>query len=70
MGSRESKGILESRLWELNTTISPDTSAITDPTMRGVADKFLGVGETVFDMLQGTAVNSSYFKRNTPPPPP
>ncbi|TEB34460.1 DUF1748-domain-containing protein [Coprinellus micaceus] len=48
---------------------SPDTSAITDPTMRGVADKFLGVGETVFDMLQGTAVNSSYFKRNTPPPP-
>jgi hypothetical protein len=50
-------------------TIRPDTSAITDPTMRGVADKFLGVGETVFDMLQGTAVNSSYFKRNTPPPP-
>ncbi|KAF5341811.1 hypothetical protein D9611_001748 [Ephemerocybe angulata] len=44
---------------------SPDTSGISDPTIRGVADKFLGVGETVFDMLQGTAVNSSYFKRST-----
>lgn len=47
---------------------SPDTTAISDPTMRGVADKFLGVGETVFDILQGTAVNSSYFKRRDVPP--
>ncbi|KAF9474674.1 DUF1748-domain-containing protein [Pholiota conissans] len=42
---------------------SPDTSAITDPTFKSVADKFLGVGETVFDMIQGTVVNSTYFKR-------
>lgn len=47
----------------------PDTSSIQDATIRGVADKFLGVGETVFDLLQGTAVNSSYFKRRDGPPP-
>ncbi|KAI0326481.1 DUF1748-domain-containing protein [Cubamyces sp. BRFM 1775] len=42
-----------------------DTEKISDPTIRGVADKFLGVGETIFDMIQGTAVNSEYFKRNS-----
>ncbi|TFK28213.1 DUF1748-domain-containing protein [Coprinopsis marcescibilis] len=46
---------------------SPDTSTISDPTIRSVADRFLGVGESVFDMIQGTAVNSSYFKRSPPP---
>ncbi|KAF8199501.1 DUF1748-domain-containing protein [Pholiota molesta] len=44
---------------------SPDTSGISDPTVKSVADKFLGVGETVFDMIQATAVNSSYFKRSS-----
>ncbi|KAF4614102.1 hypothetical protein D9613_007698 [Agrocybe pediades] len=43
---------------------SPDATAISDPTIRSVAEKFLGVGETVFDMVQATAVNSSYFKRS------
>ncbi|KIM39699.1 hypothetical protein M413DRAFT_74324 [Hebeloma cylindrosporum] len=43
---------------------SPDASAISDPTIRSVAEKFLGVGETIFDMVQATAVNSSYFKRS------
>lgn len=43
----------------------PDASAISDPTIRSVAEKFLGVGETVFDMIQATAVNSSYFKRDS-----
>jgi len=43
---------------------SPDASAIADPTIRSVAEKFLGVGETVFDMIQATAVNSSYFKKD------
>ncbi|KAF8311696.1 DUF1748-domain-containing protein [Clavulina sp. PMI_390] len=41
----------------------PQTSAISEPTMRSVAEKFLGVGESVFEMAQATAVNSSYFKR-------
>jgi Fungal protein of unknown function (DUF1748) len=44
--------------------LRPDASAIPDPTLRSVAEKFLGVGETVFDMIQATAVNSSYFKRS------
>ncbi|KAH9885781.1 hypothetical protein C8Q73DRAFT_659300 [Cubamyces lactineus] len=42
-----------------------ETEKISDPTLRGVADKFLGVGETIFDMIQGTAVNSEYFKRDS-----
>jgi hypothetical protein len=43
---------------------TPDASIIPDPTVRSVAEKFLGVGETVFDMIQATAVNSSYFKKS------
>ncbi|KAJ8456648.1 hypothetical protein ONZ51_g11995 [Trametes cubensis] len=42
-----------------------ETEKISDPTLRGVADKFLGVGETIFDMVQGTVVNSEYFKRDS-----
>jgi len=44
---------------------TPETSSISDPTLRSVADRFLGVGETIFDMVQATAVNSSYFKKDT-----
>ncbi|KAF8905006.1 hypothetical protein CPB84DRAFT_1772169 [Gymnopilus junonius] len=44
--------------------LAPDASAIPDPTVRSVAEKFLGVGETVFDMIQATAVNSPYFKKS------
>jgi len=44
---------------------TPETSAISDPTIRSLADRFLGVGESVFEMVQGTAVNSAYFKRDT-----
>ncbi|KAF8512237.1 hypothetical protein JB92DRAFT_292407 [Gautieria morchelliformis] len=42
---------------------SPDTPLLHDSTLRAVADKFLGVGETVFDVVQASAVNSGYFKR-------
>jgi len=28
-----------------------------------VAEKFLSIGETVFDVLQASAVNSQYFSR-------
>ncbi|KII84433.1 hypothetical protein PLICRDRAFT_117876 [Plicaturopsis crispa FD-325 SS-3] len=41
----------------------PDSSAIPDATARSVANSFLGVGETIFDIIQSTAVNSPYFKR-------
>jgi len=43
---------------------TPDTNSISDPTMRGVAERFLGFGETVFDMAQATAVNSQYFRKD------
>jgi len=43
---------------------APATNSIQDETIRSIADKYLGVGETIFDMLQGTAVNSQYFKRD------
>ncbi|KAH8118098.1 DUF1748-domain-containing protein [Phellopilus nigrolimitatus] len=41
----------------------PDSTLIGDPTIRSITDRFLGVGETVFDAVQGTAVSSTYFKR-------
>ncbi|KAH7928266.1 DUF1748-domain-containing protein [Leucogyrophana mollusca] len=44
---------------------TPETSGISDPTLRSIADRFLGVGETIFDMAQATAVNSEYFKKDT-----
>lgn len=43
---------------------SPDSTLISDATLKSIADRFLGVGETVFDTVQSTAVSSSYFKRN------
>ncbi|KZT57928.1 DUF1748-domain-containing protein [Calocera cornea HHB12733] len=42
---------------------APDTLLITDPTARSVVDKYLAVGDTIFDLVQATAVNSSYWKR-------
>lgn len=41
----------------------PDVSAISDSTFRGVAERFLGVGESVFDILQAAAVNNNYFTK-------
>ncbi|KAH8825141.1 hypothetical protein DL96DRAFT_1612054 [Flagelloscypha sp. PMI_526] len=43
----------------------PDTHQIPDGTARDVADKFLGIGETIFDIIQATAVNSSYFRKDS-----
>ncbi|KAJ8072557.1 hypothetical protein PQX77_003746 [Marasmius sp. AFHP31] len=43
---------------------TPDASKIEQPALRTAAETFLSVGETVFDMVQGTAVNSQYFKRD------
>ncbi|RDB30990.1 hypothetical protein Hypma_000115 [Hypsizygus marmoreus] len=48
--------------------LSPDASAISNPTVRSVAESFLGAGETVFNVIQSTAVNSSYFKKDPRPP--
>ncbi|KAF8337949.1 DUF1748-domain-containing protein [Cantharellus anzutake] len=43
----------------------PQTSLITEPNVKSIADKFLGVGETVFDVVQAAAINSAYWKRST-----
>ncbi|KAI0046564.1 DUF1748-domain-containing protein [Auriscalpium vulgare] len=42
---------------------APQTESIPDPTLRSVTERYLGIGESIFDMAQATAVNSSYFKR-------
>ncbi|KAH7884606.1 DUF1748-domain-containing protein [Phlebopus sp. FC_14] len=42
-----------------------ETNSISDPTLRSVAERFLGVGETIFDMAQATAINSDYFRKDT-----
>ncbi|KAF8121818.1 hypothetical protein EV363DRAFT_1275841 [Boletus edulis] len=44
---------------------SVETNRISDPTIRSLTDRFLGVGETVFDMAQSTAINSEYFKKDS-----
>ncbi|KAJ6513433.1 hypothetical protein C8R45DRAFT_347294 [Mycena sanguinolenta] len=42
-----------------------NSELISEPNLRSAADKYLGVGESIFDMIQATAVNSTYFKRDT-----
>ena len=44
---------------------SIETEKLSDPTVRSVTEKYLGFGETIFDMVQGTVVNSQYFKRDS-----
>lgn len=44
---------------------SIETNRISDPTIRSLAERFLGVGETIFDMAQATAINSEYFKKDS-----
>ncbi|ETW83190.1 hypothetical protein HETIRDRAFT_316666 [Heterobasidion irregulare TC 32-1] len=43
---------------------TPQTESIADPTIRSVAERYLGIGETIFDVVQATVVNSQYFKRD------
>jgi hypothetical protein len=40
-----------------------NVDAISDETTRGLALRYLGVGEWLFDAARATAVNSSYFAR-------
>ncbi|CAE6425515.1 unnamed protein product [Rhizoctonia solani] len=46
-----------------STGYTPQTNLITEPTLKSVADSVLGLGETVFSVVQGNAVTSAYFKR-------
>ncbi|KIK62622.1 hypothetical protein GYMLUDRAFT_164470 [Collybiopsis luxurians FD-317 M1] len=44
-----------------NSGFSPDLNQITNPSLKSAAETYLGFGETVFGMIQGSAVNSGYF---------
>lgn len=42
---------------------SPDTTQIPESSIRSFADGYLSAGETVFNLVTGQAVTSSYFKK-------
>jgi hypothetical protein len=43
---------------------SLDTEYISNPTVRSWTERYLGVGESMFNTLQGAVVTSPYFKRS------
>jgi hypothetical protein len=43
---------------------SLDTESVSNPTVRSWTEQYLGVGETMFNTLQGAVVTSPYFKRS------
>ncbi|TRM64881.1 hypothetical protein BD626DRAFT_490230 [Schizophyllum amplum] len=43
---------------------TPNPAQIPEGTPRSLFERYLGVGETIFDMAQATAVNSQYFKKS------
>jgi len=43
-----------------------DTERLPDPTTRSVAEKYLGVGEFIFDSTVAAAHASKYFIRSSP----
>lgn len=46
------------------TGLRPDIDRITEPTTKGVLEKYLGVGEFIFDTTVAAARASSYFQRD------
>ncbi|GMK58279.1 hypothetical protein CspeluHIS016_0503110 [Cutaneotrichosporon spelunceum] len=46
------------------TGFAPDTAQIPESSViRTIADKYLGAGESVFNLVAGQAVTSEYFKK-------
>ena len=45
------------------TGLSADTNQISDPTTRGLVEKYLGFGEFTFDSAVAAAGASKYFTR-------
>ncbi|KAG6336358.1 hypothetical protein ID866_2715 [Astraeus odoratus] len=41
------------------------TTTISDPTIRSLAERYLGIGETIFSMAQASAINSEYFRKES-----
>ncbi|KAF9029870.1 DUF1748-domain-containing protein [Rhodocollybia butyracea] len=40
---------------------TPDLTQISNSTAKSAAETYLGFGESIFGMIQASAVNSSYF---------
>ena len=55
----------EQRMHNSTILCRPQTALISEPTIRSMVERFMGVGETVFDVAQASAVNSSYWKRSS-----
>ncbi|KAN0113400.1 Fungal protein of unknown function (DUF1748) domain containing protein [Russula decolorans] len=47
-----------------STGFTLDTEYISNPTVRSWTERYLGVGESMFNTLQGAVVTSPYFKRS------
>ncbi|KDN52325.1 DUF1748-domain-containing protein [Tilletiaria anomala UBC 951] len=47
-----------------STGLQPDLSQISDPTAKGIAEKYFGLGELVFDSSIAAARASRYFVRS------
>jgi len=43
---------------------SLDTESISNTTVRSWTEQYLGLGETMFNTIQGVATTSPYFKRS------
>ena len=46
-----------------STGFAPKTEEIPDSSFRSFTESYLGVGETVFNLIAGQAVSSDYFKK-------
>lgn len=42
----------------------PATDQIPDSSIKRVADTYFGAGETIFNIVAGQSVTSSYFKKS------
>ncbi|KAJ7593552.1 hypothetical protein C8J56DRAFT_778939 [Mycena floridula] len=47
-----------------STGYGPDVNALPEGFARSAGESLLGVGETVFGMVQATVVNSQWFKKD------
>ncbi|KAN0063525.1 hypothetical protein ACQY0O_003972 [Thecaphora frezii] len=45
------------------TGLAPDVERITEPTTKGLVEKYLGLGEFIFDSGVAAARASQYFKK-------
>jgi len=47
-------------------TCRPATEQIPDSSIRTFANAYFGTGETLFNIISGTVVSSSYFEQKLP----